>query len=371
VVTAAPAAKAGIDTATIPTDENAEIDAALLSAIEPGVEGGKIDDALRAQLAALGIDLTGQTPALPADLDGATPVAPVTDGAAAKTAAQPAPAVLSAPVDAATEPTGEIAAQLNALNVGAGKPDTAKTDGKDGKATSLIDALMRGMNADDAYKPVLNTAPVTQNTPAQTPATGGQTALPAAANDAALMDDPLFKIDLSALSPDRLLGLSNAAVQVTGNAAKHAAGTPAHSALSAVALHLQSLAQNRDTRSLTLQLNPPELGKLQVKMTYGRDKTVKADIAVEKSDTLALLQKDADGLRQALSDAGLNADAGSLNFSLANDNTFADQMQDGEGDGRGSGNTDSDIELGAIEIKSSEEWSVDSRTGIVRYNIVV
>ncbi len=148
----------------------------------------------------------------------------------------------------------------------------------------------------------------------------------------------------------------------------------AHTTTQAVILHLQSIAQNRDTRSFTLHLDPPELGKMQVKMSYGRDKSVRADIMVEKSDTLRLMEQDSNNLKSALENTGLQIDPGSLNFSLADQGAFERSDSDvfmtrsNNQNGNDVGQSD---DIAGFEFKSSEEWSVDPSTGITRYNIVV
>jgi flagellar hook-length control protein FliK len=68
---------------------------------------------------------------------------------------------------------------------------------------------------------------------------------------------------------------------------------------------------------ITIQLNPPDLGKVDVRLEIGADgKTSGVTITASNQDTLNLLQRDAQGLTRALNDAGLTTDSGSLNFSL-------------------------------------------------------
>ncbi len=73
--------------------------------------------------------------------------------------------------------------------------------------------------------------------------------------------------------------------------------------------------------------------KLEI-MAQGR---VVAQIAVEKPETLEMLQRDARGLQQALEDAGLKTDTGSLSFNLRSDGSasnreLADQSAPGTGE---------------------------------------
>lgn len=87
--------------------------------------------------------------------------------------------------------------------------------------------------------------------------------------------------------------------------------------LPAMAIALQ-MARNlqKGTNRFDIRLDPPEMGRIDVRMEVHRDGTVSAHLTVEKAQTLDLLQRDARALQQALNDAGLQANADSLNFSL-------------------------------------------------------
>jgi hypothetical protein len=67
---------------------------------------------------------------------------------------------------------------------------------------------------------------------------------------------------------------------------------------------------------ITIQLDPVELGKVDIKLHVASDGRTQVMVTVDNKETLALLQKDSAGLERALSDAGLKADSGSLNFNL-------------------------------------------------------
>jgi hypothetical protein len=73
---------------------------------------------------------------------------------------------------------------------------------------------------------------------------------------------------------------------------------------------------------IQIQLHPAELGSIEVRLHVARDGAVTAIIAAERHDTLALLQGEARGLEQALRDAGLRADSGSLSFGPRGDAPF-------------------------------------------------
>ncbi|MGB0748372.1 MAG: flagellar hook-length control protein FliK [Magnetospiraceae bacterium] len=67
---------------------------------------------------------------------------------------------------------------------------------------------------------------------------------------------------------------------------------------------------------IKINLRPASLGRVEVHLEVTRSGHMQANIVVDKPETLDLLQRDARGLEQALRDAGLNTDSGSLNFAL-------------------------------------------------------
>jgi len=175
----------------------------------------------------------------------------------------------------------------------------------------------------------------------QTPST--QQAVPAAAPAAAAAVTPLQAmaaagLNLSSLPADLNLDLLNlnAPNQVSPT------GTPQNSnpvlvrfgALpgqaqatqvpnTAIALQISKHVA-RGVSTFEIRLDPAEMGRIDVKLELAQDGRVTAHLAVEKAETLDLLQKDAKALEQALKDAGLDADSDTLNFSLKSGNENAD-----------------------------------------------
>jgi len=99
-----------------------------------------------------------------------------------------------------------------------------------------------------------------------------------------------------------------------------------------------------------IRLDPPEMGKIDVTMNVDKSGSVHAHLAVERAETLDLLQRDARGLERALQQSGLDGAKTSLEFSLKQ-NPFARQ-DSGQGgqhgfanlftDGAGSASTAAD-----------------------------
>jgi len=96
-------------------------------------------------------------------------------------------------------------------------------------------------------------------------------------------------------------------------------GALASTAVGQVAMKLASTAADGGGR-VTIRLNPEELGKVDVKLEFGRDGSVRAQISVERPETLEMLQRDARALDKALQEAGLKTDQNSLEFNLQGGN---------------------------------------------------
>lgn len=101
-----------------------------------------------------------------------------------------------------------------------------------------------------------------------------------------------------------------------------------------IAVHIKKQVAD-EVDQFTINLHPAELGRIDIKLDIGADGRVSAMVAVERAQTLELLQRDSRGLERALQEAGLQTDSNSLNFSLRGEgNPFGN---DGRGDGKGTG----------------------------------
>ncbi|MGC5777745.1 flagellar hook-length control protein FliK [Methylobacterium sp. NFXW15] len=97
---------------------------------------------------------------------------------------------------------------------------------------------------------------------------------------------------------------------------------------------LRSLAGSSEFQ---IRLDPIELGRIDVKLEIDKAKgTVATHLVVDRPDTLALLQRDAGQLQQALAQAGLDSSASGINLSLRGDGGGTAGGQNGQagGDGR-------------------------------------
>ena len=85
----------------------------------------------------------------------------------------------------------------------------------------------------------------------------------------------------------------------------------------AIAAHAQSGKNHFEIR-----LDPPELGRIDVRLDVDKDGQVTSHLRVERAETLDLLRRDAPALERALQQAGLKTSDNGLQFSLR-DHSFS------------------------------------------------
>ncbi|MGE0753428.1 MAG: flagellar hook-length control protein FliK [Variibacter sp.] len=117
-------------------------------------------------------------------------------------------------------------------------------------------------------------------------------------------------IIVTPLMPHAAGGAANAQPAVAANAA------------AAPAIPIAGLAAEITARALEgkrrfeIRLDPPELGRIDVRLDVGKDGQVTSRLVVERSETLDLLRRDAPNLERALESAGLRTNDSGLQFSL-------------------------------------------------------
>lgn len=145
-----------------------------------------------------------------------------------------------------------------------------------------------------------------------------------------------------------------------------------HPATQAVIITMQKTMGDGQPKNFTLQLDPPELGRVEVKMHFDKTSKMKTVMTIEKPETFALLQRDAHSLERAMQDMGIETD-GAMNFELADDSHHFNQ--DGRHDGsRHQANGKSGTEYATDEmeiIQTTMTWDVDPNTGHIHYSILV
>jgi flagellar hook-length control protein FliK len=101
------------------------------------------------------------------------------------------------------------------------------------------------------------------------------------------------------------------------NALPAAATWSAPAAVPLVAVPIEIAARfQAGTNRFEIRLDPPELGRIDVRLNVDRQGNVTSHLVVERSDTLDLLRRDAPQLERALQDAGLKTGSDGLQFSL-------------------------------------------------------
>lgn len=90
---------------------------------------------------------------------------------------------------------------------------------------------------------------------------------------------------------------------------------------------------------IKIQLNPSELGKVEVRLEIGSDGAIRGTVIAEKPETMDLLQRDAKQLERALQDAGFKTGGDSLDFQMRGNGTN-ERHQQNTGNGPLSNNGD-------------------------------
>ncbi len=102
--------------------------------------------------------------------------------------------------------------------------------------------------------------------------------------------------------------------------------------LNNIAVHIASQASAGNQR-FNIRLDPPELGRIDIRLEISRDGQTMTHLAVEKPETLDLLRQDSRALERALNNAGLDSRNGSLSFSLKDDSQDKQQARSSQSDG--------------------------------------
>jgi hypothetical protein len=155
---------------------------------------------------------------------------------------------------------------------------------------------------------------------------------PSAASNATAQTtgNPMGKIDgmpAPSGAPTGLHNLNQTANTAPAQAANAKRATPqAQQVMQQVSVQV-SKAVSQGLDRIQIQLKPADLGRVDIQMEVTHDGRINAVVQADKPETLDMLRQDSRQLEQALKDAGLKADGGSLQFSL--------RGEGGSGDGNG------------------------------------
>lgn len=280
------------------------------------------------------------------------PAAAAAVAAAAQQDAGDLAATLQQQLQQATLPQGPVPNADEAAFAEAAKAALVQASERDGKLSIQVETLVQG----DAPKPLVDPAALLLH--------AGADALPIDAELVSDLTPDLLPQGLivaqtvaAAVAAEHSAAFSAAASSQNGTgthpvlgvtAASQAAHGAAHLPQAQAARHMgawlppgeqvavqvkRAVAEGVD--SISIKLDPGDLGKVEVKMEVGQDGRLLAVIAVDKPETLLLLQKDAGTLEQSLRDAGLKTSSDSLSFSLRDQSGAEDGRQGRRGSGRG------------------------------------
>jgi flagellar hook-length control protein FliK len=198
--------------------------------------------------------------------------------------AAPAPVQRVAPPSAETEPS----------NTGDAAPEAPTLDAPDDKRTVKADAEPRSDTPKANAAPSANTKETFAALAALTAQDGGEQA-PAQTTPASAIAGTELTPQSSQVTAENVARAAPAAAQVSREIIRRF---------------------NGQTTSFELRLDPPELGKVEVRLEVSRDHKVTAVVAAENPAALAELARHARDLQQALQSAGLDLSDKGLSFDL-------------------------------------------------------
>ncbi|MFC4725183.1 flagellar hook-length control protein FliK [Glycocaulis abyssi] len=196
-------------------------------------------------------------------------------------------------------------------------------------------------------------APAPQRTamsaPALAPAAAStpQPAIPAAQSMAAMLTAlqtglPAQELpDLHQSSEGGEIRLESSSALLARNESASVAGTRTTSAMPHLRMasgHVAELGQMiarrfaDGSRSFDIRLDPPDLGRVQVRLEIGADRSVQAMLTADKPEALAELQRNARELEKALADAGLDLGENAISFALSEGGGDEERSADREED---------------------------------------
>lgn len=154
------------------------------------------------------------------------------------------------------------------------------------------------------------------------------------------------------------------------NAVAHA--SLPHPASESFAAQVQRMARADGSSRFTIEMDPPELGRVEVDLKFGSDKGVKANILVERPETLLMLQRDSGVLQKALQEMGLDFQGSDLNFQMAGQNGDKAFSFDQDSSAK-NGYANAGFENGAAGDVIQTDMTliyIDPATGFARVNIL-
>jgi flagellar hook-length control protein FliK len=285
--------------ATAQGDDGAEIDqlAALGDAAKPGRWGGQVEAGATPDVSAPG----GQR-----------------DGTAAGSAAAGTSATPPSPPDLPLRPGNP---NPDAQPLGRMHPH-ATAEMNDATGPAHNSNQVAGVIADPTQPTGAPAAHILEAASAPTGdnASDGHAQSPSAAADASV----------SPTTPDSLAVPANAAAPAISRAPANQAAAPTSAPSGAPLVQIAGLAVQTAAHALAgksrfdIRLDPPELGRIDVRLDIDHDGKVTSHLVVERQETLDVLRRDAPQIERSLQQAGLKTSDDALQFTLR-DQSFGQQ----------------------------------------------
>ena len=146
------------------------------------------------------------------------------------------------------------------------------------------------------------------------------------------------------------------------------AGAPLTPASEQVLMYVRQLANQKQTQ-LSVQLHPAELGRINIRLDFADGGKVKARVVADRAETLDMLQADRHGLEQALAAAGLDLDAGGMEFSLHQGNGDGPEGRTSQQAGFGGGIIPANDLLSLQDESITQGGQIDLASGVVNVKI--
>jgi flagellar hook-length control protein FliK len=233
----------------------------------------------------------------------------------------PTTAVVNPPAPGRESQTASVAIQAATVAADAPKPkapDLAPAPGATEKFTDAKDGVDKPTTAKDGTAKFAPEHPRDEDitaAPRASAQTSPSTATDAQATAPKPAGDAVQQAAQTPPSPDVLPLAANPPASTAPTA--QAALTPPAAAVpvAGVAIEIASQVQSGKNH-FEIRLDPPELGRIEVRLDVDRDGHTTTRLIADRSDTLDLMRRDASGLERALQDAGLKTSDSGLQFSL-------------------------------------------------------
>lgn len=189
--------------------------------------------------------------------------------------------------------------------------------------------------------------------------------------------------NMNGFSVDQGLFISHNGTIVSGSTLtspvlQQAHAAQAHPATQIVANALQKTASSDGPKTLAIELDPPELGRVYIDLKMEKDNPLHVRMVVESAETYQMLKRDSHALENALQQSGLKSDGISLDLQLASDHGgfeqalagYFDERQSGGSSRTGEAKARHSLETQSAPLEASVDWYTDDKTGRLRYNLM-